>query len=220
MDDTKARLVAGGHLTETPIDSAYSSVVSLRGIRLITFIAELNDLEVWATDIGNACLESYTQEKVYIVAGPEFGNRQGHTLVIRKVLCGLKSSGLRWHGRLSAVLRDMGFIPSKAERDIWMRDCGDHCECIAVHVDDLLIASKDPSSIIKNLSDEHKFKLKGTCAVSFHLGCDWFRDDDGNLCYAPHQHIEKVMDNCLRLFGKRPHNAQLPIVQGNHPELA
>jgi len=28
----KARLVAGGHLTETPIDSVYSSVVSLRGI--------------------------------------------------------------------------------------------------------------------------------------------------------------------------------------------
>jgi len=28
----KARLVAGGHLTETPIDSVYSSIVSLRGI--------------------------------------------------------------------------------------------------------------------------------------------------------------------------------------------
>jgi len=113
----------------------------------------------------------------------------------------------------------MGFIPSKAERDIWMRDCGDHYKYIVVYIDDLLIASKDPSSIIKTLSDEHKFKLKGTGAVSFHLGCDWFRDDDGNLCYAPHQYIEKVMDNCLRLFGKRPHNAHSPIVQGDHPEL-
>jgi len=91
----KARLIPGGHLTETPINSVYSSVVSLCGIRLLTFVAELNDLEVWATDIGNAYLESYTQEKVYIVAGPEFGDRQGHTLVIRKALYGLKSSGLR-----------------------------------------------------------------------------------------------------------------------------
>jgi len=89
-----------------------------------------------------------------------------------------------------------------------MRDCGDHYEYIAVYVDDLLIASKDPSSIIKTLFDEHKFKLKGTGAVSFHLGC-----------YAPHQHIEKVMDNYLRLFGKRPHNAHSPIVQADHPEL-
>jgi len=205
------------HLTETPIDSIYSSVVSLRGICLLTFVAELNDLEVWATDIGNAYLESYTQEKVYIIAGPEFGDRQGHTLVIRKALYGLKSSGLRWHERLSDVLREMGFIPSKAERDIWMRDCGDHYEYIAVYVDDLLITSKDPSTIIKTLSGEHKFKLKGTGAVSFHLGCDWFRDDNGDLSYAPHQYIKK--DNYLCLFGKRPHNAHSPIVQGDHPEL-
>jgi len=27
------------------------------------------------------------------------------------------------------------------------------------------------------------------------------------------------MDNYLRLFGKRPHNAHSPIVQGDHPEL-
>ena len=73
----KSRLVAGGHLTDTPIDSVYSSVVSLRGIRLLTFIAELNDMECWATDIGNAYLESVTKEKVYIIAGPEFGAEKG-----------------------------------------------------------------------------------------------------------------------------------------------
>ena len=61
----KSRLVAGGHLTDTPIDSVCSSVVSLRGIRILSFIAELNDVEFWSTDIGNAHLESYTKEKVY-----------------------------------------------------------------------------------------------------------------------------------------------------------
>ena len=60
----KARLVAGGHLTETPIDSVYSSVVSLRGIRILAFLGELNNLKVWSTDIGNAYLETYTKEKV------------------------------------------------------------------------------------------------------------------------------------------------------------
>ena len=88
-----------------------------------------------------------------------------------------------------------------------------------MYVKDLLIASKDPLSIIQTLSKEHTFKLKGAGAVSFHLGCDWFHDDDGNLCCAPHQHIEKVMDNYLRLFGKHPHDAHSPVVQGNHPEL-
>ena len=35
----KARLVADGHLTDVPIDSVYSGVVSLRGLRLIIFLA-------------------------------------------------------------------------------------------------------------------------------------------------------------------------------------
>ena len=75
----KARLVAGGHLTGVPVESVYSSVVSLRGVRMLAFIAELNGQQVWATDIGNAYLESYTKEKVYIKAGAEFGDRAGTT---------------------------------------------------------------------------------------------------------------------------------------------
>jgi hypothetical protein len=41
------------------------------------------------TDIGNAYLEAYTFEKVYIEAGPEFRDREGHILVISKALYGL-----------------------------------------------------------------------------------------------------------------------------------
>ena len=43
------------------------------GIRMTAFLAELNGNELWATDVSNAYLKSYTQEKVYITAGPEFG---------------------------------------------------------------------------------------------------------------------------------------------------
>ena len=69
---------ASGHLTDTPIDSVYSIVVSLQGIRHLAFLGELNGMELWATDIGNAYLESFMQEKVYIRAGPKFGEREGH----------------------------------------------------------------------------------------------------------------------------------------------
>ena len=74
----KVRLDADGHLTATPVESVCSSVVSLRGIRMLTLIAELNHLRLWATDIGNAYLESHTKEKVCIKAGPEFGEREVH----------------------------------------------------------------------------------------------------------------------------------------------
>ena len=60
----KARLVADVHLTDVPLSSVYSSVVSLRGIRLVLFLAELNSLESWGTDIGNAYLEAFSKENV------------------------------------------------------------------------------------------------------------------------------------------------------------
>jgi len=215
----KARLVAGGHLTETPIDSVHSSVVSLRGAMLLAFIGELNGLKIWSTDVGNAYLETHTKEKVHIIAGPEFGDREGHVLVVSNALCGLHSSGLRWSERLADVLREMGFFTSHCEKDIWMRNKGDHYEYIAACVDNLMIASKDPDSIIKMLIEKRQFKLKGTGPTEFHLGCDFFRDEEGVLCYAPKKHIEKILDNCRRIFGAWPEPATSPLTTGDHPKL-
>jgi hypothetical protein len=82
----KVRLGADGHLTDIPLESVYSGVVHLRGFRIVLFLAELNHLEIWSTDIGTAYLEAYTSEKVFIIAGPEFGEREGHILIISKAL--------------------------------------------------------------------------------------------------------------------------------------
>ena len=73
-------------MTDTPIDSTYSSVVSLRGLKATIFIAELNNLETLSTDVGNAYLEAFTDEKIFIIAGDKFGSSAGHTLVISKAL--------------------------------------------------------------------------------------------------------------------------------------
>ena len=89
----KARLVANGNLIETPVDSIYYSVVYIRGLKMTIFIAEINGMETWTTDVGNAYLEAYTDERLYIIAGDEFGDRTCHTLIISKALYGLKSSG-------------------------------------------------------------------------------------------------------------------------------
>ena len=186
---------------------------------MLAFIAELNDLGLWGTDIGNAYLESYTKEKVYIRAGPEFGERAGHFLVIQKALYGLKSSGLRWHERLADVLCNVEFFPSKAENDIWMKDCGDHYEYIAIHVDDLMIVSKDPQAIADKFKKIHKFKLKGTGQVKFHLGCNYYRDEAGCMCFAPKKYINKCMDVYKRTFGESPRKYVTPLVKGDHPEL-
>jgi hypothetical protein len=89
-------MVADGHLTDIPLESVYSGVVSLRGLRIVTFLSELNGLVLWATDIGNAYLEAFTMERNYIIAGPEFGQLEGHYLIIVKHL-GARNSRKAFH---------------------------------------------------------------------------------------------------------------------------
>jgi Reverse transcriptase (RNA-dependent DNA polymerase) len=181
----KARLVGGGNLTDPNTDNLYSGVGSLLDIWLVVIFAELNGLKLLEVDVGNAYLEAKTKEKIHIVAGPEFGSLDGHILIIDKASYGLRLSGLCWHQRFAGVLRSMGFNPSKADADIWMRENIGLYGYIAVYVDDLLISARDPNEIIVALSKKHKFKLKGVGPLTYHLGCDYFRDQDGTLCCGP-----------------------------------
>ena len=81
-----------------------------------------------------------------------------------------------------------------------MRDKGDHYEHISSCVDNLLITLRMPSLIIDDLENQHNFKRKGTGSVTFHLGCNFFHDEEGVMCYAPLKHIEKMIDNYTHVF--------------------
>jgi hypothetical protein len=128
---------------------------------MVTFLAELVGMDLWATNIGNTYLETYTAEELVIVGGPEFEEMDDHILIISKALYGLRASGLFWHDHFSKCLHEMGFTLSKAEPDILMQCHGDYYEYIAVYVDDLAIASKDPKGITDTLTTTYAFKLKG-----------------------------------------------------------
>ena len=59
----KTRLVSDSHLTDFHLSSVHSAVAHLRGIHIVLFLAQLNDLEPCSTDIGNSCLEVFTKER-------------------------------------------------------------------------------------------------------------------------------------------------------------
>ena len=132
-------------LNQTYGDTSYSSVASLRSIRLVTFIAELNKLQLEAADVGNAYLEARTNEKVCFVAGESFAKYglKGHLLIIHKALYGLRNSGACYHEKWADSMTKLGFFSSRSDPDVWMKDKDDHYEYVVVYVDDLLYAGKD-----------------------------------------------------------------------------
>ena len=73
----KARYVAGGHVTGPPIAEKYASVVKSENVRLTFLLAALNNLDLLMGDISNAYLNAFTSEKVFAIAGPEWGDKCG-----------------------------------------------------------------------------------------------------------------------------------------------
>ena len=216
----KARLVGGGHLTPDPIDSIYSGVFSTRSLILSIFLAKLNNMKVWGGDIGNAYQEATTKDKLYRVAGPEFEELQGHTLVIHKALYGSKSSGLRWSQRVQDIMLELNFRPCKADPCVWLREMKDKYKYIAIYVDDLLIASDEPHKIIQNLKDKVKFKIKGDGPLEYHLGCDYKLDKDGTFSGTTHkiyqQDIRIIQENVSK---SKLHQCQITDEMNYHPQL-
>jgi hypothetical protein len=77
-------------------------------------------------------------------------------------------------------------------------------EYVAVYVDDQLIAAQDPEEITGILEESHNIKLKGVGHLTYHLGCDYFCDRDGTLCYGPWNYIGEIMDQFEHILGYNP----------------
>ena len=217
----KARLVADGHLTKDPVESIYFGVVSLRSLRMVVFLSQLNDLKIWGADVGIAYLEVYTDEKLCTIAGPEFKELQGHPLIMIKALHGTHSGGAGWHDRLFDILQELKFKPSKADPDVWMRpEPGGTCyEYIAVYVDDLAIAAKDPQAFCNELKKKYNLKLKGVGPLEYHLGCTYKKDPNGTLAADPRRYVNKILESYERMFKEKPRKSRPPLEGGDHPEL-
>jgi hypothetical protein len=176
----KARLVAGGHMTNPPSEDVYSGVVGMDTVRLAFSLAAMQGLDVCAADIATAFLYGKTREKVYIIAGPEFGPElEGRKLIVDGGLYGLRTSAARYHERCSAVLRKLGFRPTKVDADLYVRRKGDHYEYLATYVDDILAWGKEPLKIIKEV--EKSFQLRDIGYPDYYLGADVNSVDEPRL---------------------------------------
>ena len=197
----KARLVIDGHLTDITMESVYSGVISLKGFHLVPFLAELNGLQMRATDTGNAYVEARTKENLVIIAGPEFGELGRHLLIIRKALCGLHTNGLRWHERFCGCLQDLGVFPYRTESDIWMQPNGDFYEHDTICTNDLAIAMRNPQALVDALELKSKLRQRGTDPIDYHPGMVFTKEKGITLCFTPKKYILKVTTSYTCMFG-------------------
>ena len=227
----KARLVANGNETETPLALTYSSVVSRDSVRIALLIASLNDLQLLSCDIQNAYLTADCRERIYITAGPEFGSEAGSTMIIKKALYGLKSSGAAFRAHLAETLYDLNYKPSKGDPDVWIRaatkpDGFEYYEMTLVYVDDILCVSHDPKATMSGIQATFKLKDDRVEQPETYLGAQLsHKIINGVECWTmtSEQYIKAAIANVeskLNQSNQRlPSRCATPIQANYRPEL-
>ena len=114
-------MIAGGHATPTPTEETHASVVKDESAKIIFLIAAMNGLDLLMGDVKNVFLNARTTERAHMVCGPEFRANEGETAVMQKAIHGLKSSAANFHHLLADALRSTGFLSSKCDENVWMR---------------------------------------------------------------------------------------------------
>ena len=228
----KARLVAGGHMTDTPSSITYSSVVSRESVRIAFLIAALNDLDIFAADIGNAYLNAPCREKIWTLAGPEFGSDQGSVTIVKRALYGLKSSGASWRAMLAQTLMDLGYRSSKADPDVWLRpqtksDGFEYYEMILVYVDDILHISHDTKPTMEALGKLYLLRPEACGEPKRYLGANVGKYQllDGREVWSmsSYDYVRNAVKNLEETLGlensRLKGKADRPLPSGYRPEI-
>ena len=232
----KARMVAEGNLAKPDSDvPVYASVVSRESVRILFAIASLNNMKVRAADITNAFLNAPCLENICFKAGPEFGDKEGQWVIVRRALYGLVSSSAAFAIHRNQVLYDMGFWPCEADPNVWMRRSprqdgnGDYYEYIAAYCDDILAISEDPDAIMKQISEAYDLKKIPGQDVPWesprqYLGADTGYDEERKCwCMGAQTYIDntlKTVQSKLKEKGlKLNKTASSPLPTNYRPEL-
>ena len=117
----------------------------------------------------------------------------------------------------------MGYRPSKADPDFWIKDCGTHYEYIATYVDDVLAFGKDPMATIEELKRD--YILKGIGKPEYYLGKDivdlaedWHAQGIYNALSAK-TYVKNVVQKYEKLFDTTLREYKTPMEANYHPEL-
>jgi hypothetical protein len=221
----KARLVAGGNLIDPRNINSWSMVVKGISVCLVDLIAHWQNLTILCGgDLGNAFITADCLEMIYSQAGPEFVDREGAIMVVKKALYGLRSSSCAFWAHFADFLRSLGFHTAGYDRNVWMhkREEKDGYDYICTHVDDFKSIARDPDCW--QLLISATFILKSVGPPSYYLGNDYsYSKEERAWVISCSTYLKESIrrlesDPELRLHGTI-YPKKTPLPEGCHPDL-
>ena len=89
--------------------------------------------------------------------------KREHTCFLKMALYRLKSSGAAFRSKLAGVLRDIGYLSTKGNPDVWIRPAfksygTEYHKMVLCYVDDVLAISATPMKTIEGIKSVFKLK--------------------------------------------------------------
>jgi hypothetical protein len=151
-------------------------------VKLLHLIAHKADLSQLCGNISLAFANAFTNELIYAIAGPKFGEQEGRTVIIQKALYGLCTSAKGWHSPIVDTLWSLNLKQRRFDNDVWFRlnmdkDAYDY---LCTHVDNLMIFAKDAKTIMDCIKEV--YTIKDIVPPTYYLGKDYKIDRQGQWC--------------------------------------
>eukprot|EP00804_Cyclotella_cryptica_P015125 CCRYP_000688-RA/>CCRYP_000688-RA protein AED:0.22 eAED:0.24 QI:0/0/0/0.8/1/1/5/0/1053 len=205
-------------------------------VRIALTLAALNDLEVKVADIMNAYVTAPTEEKIWTILGPEFGDDQGKKAVIVRALYGLKSAGASFRHHLADCMKHLGYTPCLADPDLWMKpevrpdDGVAYYAYILCYVDDILSIAHNAEDVLRRLDKYFMLKPGSLGDPDIYLGAklkkmklpngvEAWAMSPARYVHQSVKNVEKYLEENLSARWKLPSKAENPFAIGYSPEL-
>ena len=118
-------------------------------VRVLLAVAATKGWHLHQMDVKNAFLQGDLEEQVYMVQPPGFQSGLNTSVVCRlkKSLYGLNQAPHTWNTKITQRLRRMGFVTSKSDSSLFIRQVRLGPISILLYVDDLVITDADLDEI-------------------------------------------------------------------------
>jgi hypothetical protein len=212
----KARLVAKGY-SQVPgqdFTETTSPVARLASYRAILSLAAKLNLEAHHLDIETAFLNGELDEEIYMKAPDGFAGNNG-VWKLMKSLYGLKQASYIWNKLLDNTLKKLEFNRCNKDLCVYLYKSGNTFAILAVHVDDMLMASNSKQKLAEIKQGLSKFfRVKDLGEVNFLLGIEVTRNRQIGLVELSQQAYIKQL---LKRFNLRDaKSAPTPLSPGIH----
>ena len=112
-------------------------------------------------------------------------------MLVKMALYGLNSSGAAFQSKLAGVLRDIGYLFTKGDPNVWIQpavkpDGIEYHEIVLCYVDDVLAISATPMKNIEGIKSVFKFKGDKAEVPDMYIGASIQKLEtaDGTECWA------------------------------------